>query len=70
MKIHPTLLGEVAVALTMLSCTTPTSTPTTETTQPTSGQPFSHSGPSQGADWEAGRAWQKEHMKTGAMSRL
>ena len=66
MKIRSALLVEVAVALTMLSCTTPTSTPTSETTQPT----FSHSGPGQHADWEAGRAWQKEHMKSGAMSRL
>jgi hypothetical protein len=69
MKIRTTVLVEVAVALTTLSCTTPTSTPTSETTQPTFS-PFSHSGPSQHADWEAGRAWQKEHMKSGAMSRL
>jgi hypothetical protein len=61
------VLTAVAVALTMLSCTTPTPTP--ETTQPNSST-FSHSGPGERASWEAGRAWQKEHMKTGAMSRL
>ena len=32
MKIRTTVLVEVAVALTMLSCTTPTSTPKPETT--------------------------------------
>jgi hypothetical protein len=69
MKIRTTVLVEVTVALTMLSCTTPTSTPTTEPTQATFST-FSHSGPGERASWEAGRAWQKEHMKTGAMSRL
>ena len=69
MKIRTAVLVEVAVASTMLSCTTPTSTSTPETTQPTYSS-FSHSGPGQHADWEAGRAWMKEHAKTGALSRL
>jgi hypothetical protein len=69
MKTRTAILVEVTVAMTMLSCTTPTSTPTSETTQPTYS-PFSHSGPGQHADSEAGRAWMKEHAKTGAMSRL
>ena len=58
MKIHTAVLVEVAVALTMLSCTTPTSAPTSETTQ------------QQRAEWEADQAWLKGHMKSGAMSRL
>jgi hypothetical protein len=54
MKIRITVLVEVAVALTMLSRTTPPP----ETTQ------------QQRAEWEAGRAWAKEHMKSSPMSRL